>query len=131
LTTPWTVGKESDLSDDPYEVADELGLEVLVPKADELFIDIDTDAQAAQLDRQLAVLASNKVHATVTRMGPSRTAGHLHAVVKLDREVTPTERILLQAVLGSGPKRELLSWLRIHTESGREPTVFFEEKEAA
>jgi hypothetical protein len=44
------------------------------------------------------------------------------------RDLTPIERVTLQTILGSDPKREFLSFNRI--ENGDEhPTLFFERKE--
>ena len=61
----------------------------------------------------------------LVRPSPSGRPGRHHVVVTMPRPVSPMERIALQAILGSDPIREMLSWFRI--ERGiEEPTIFFE-----
>lgn len=116
---------------DPYTDAVEQGMQVRLPKSNELFIDIDSEEDHTHLWAMICVLSSNGIHLKVTENRPSRTQGHRHIVAELDHELTPLERILLQAVLGSDRKRELLSWIRIHAATGFEPTVFFEKRRAS
>lgn len=120
----------SDLSEDPYRVAEELGFVVRLPQANELFIDIDSTDGMKQFHATLRVLEKNGFICQ-WQSEPSFTPNHYHIVVTLPFEVSPTERILLQAVLGSDPKREVLSWMRIHYNLERPPTVFFEQSEEA
>ena len=125
---PWDALKGgSDLSEDPYKVAEQLGMEVHLPAPNELFIDIDSDEGHALFTRMRSVLEINGIHFTEVKIEASRTEGHMHIRATLPFDVTDEVRILLQAVLGSDPKRELLSWLRIHSDMDRAPTVFFEE----
>jgi hypothetical protein len=117
----------SCLKDDPYEVAKAKGLKVVLPYANQLFIDIDDEDRLNAVDTTLGWLADNGVSVLDVKRTPSRKPGHYHVVVELDREVTEGERIALQAIMGSDPKRELLSLLRIWFKTDRPPTVFFEE----
>lgn len=117
----------SALDDDPAVTAAGRNCEVVLPEADELFLDIDTPAQRAQLDAMLPVLSRNGVAISsfdeVTSLN-----GRTHVIVRLDRDVTPTERVAYQACLGSDPVRELLSLLRIVLNTSRPPTVFFKPR---
>jgi hypothetical protein len=59
--------------------------------------------------------------------GESR-GGNQHFTVTLKRNITPIERIALQAVLGSDPRREAHS-LRRWLAGEKNPTLFFEKPE--
>lgn len=133
---------------DPYEHAASLGCEVVLPKPYQLQIDLDTDADLVRMDNMIAVLQRNEIHVAVEKITTSRS-GNRHAYVRVngmtrgvgcettdgyDSDISPLLRIALQACLGSDPKRELLSLLRIAKGSGRPPTLFYEllpEKEPA
>ena len=112
-----------------YSEAEANNCVVKVPSPTELFIDID-DALGAQWFH----LNIGKVVEHVGLDGspewstsPSGQQGHSHIVVKLRREVTPMERILIQAFLGSDLKREALSWVRLVNDDPN-PTLFYEKK---
>ena len=107
------------------EAAKEKGLVVVIPKPNELFVDIDSQAQF-ELFENLVVTFLRQEHATWTAApSPSRAPGHYHVTVHLHRDVSNRERILLQAVLGSDPMRELLSLQRCDA-GNVHPTLFFE-----
>jgi hypothetical protein len=99
---------------------------VVLPKSNELFIDIDSDADLAEFDRNYGVI--NELFCIDEyEVKPSRNKERgKHIYVKLGQNVTPTERILLQAILGSDRKREALSLWRIH-HNDPDPTLFFEK----
>jgi hypothetical protein len=110
------------------EAAKEMGLEVVTPKPNQLQLDIDCleamnhySIMRSVLDQRYCVL---KESITTSKSGGDRK----HITLTLDRDITPTERILLQATLGSDRKRELLSYFRVL--DGEElPTLFFEVPE--
>lgn len=61
----------------------------------------------------------------------SKSGGeHRHITLTLSNNISDVERILLQAILGSDPKRELLSYIRI-LRNIPQPTAFFELPEGA
>lgn len=60
-------------------------------------------------------------------VSPSGKQDHSHVIVRLRREVTPMERILIQAFLGSDLKREALSWVRLVNDDPN-PTIFYTKK---
>ena len=124
----------SDLAEHPRDALARCNLEdgdtreIVEPESNELFIDIDSESDVGVMSEMVRILRFNGVVVSVERVTPSRTEGHYHAVVKLDRDVSAVERIAFQACLGSDRKRELLSLLRVVLELDRPPTVFFEPK---
>lgn len=116
----------SDLFEDPYQEAKKLGLDVVLPKANELFIDIDNPADEDWLHLMLGVLEDNGIIVMNSKETTSKSGGK-HVYLELpERELTPLERVALQACIGSDRKRELLSLLRIWLMAERPPTTFFE-----
>lgn len=115
-------------SSNAYAEAESRGCCVKTPAADELFIDIDdTDGSVwfhlniGKVHEQISVVNTDWLPS------PSGDPIHQHVVVKLGRDITPMERILLQAVLGSDRKREALSWVRL-VNNDPNPTMFYEKK---
>lgn len=108
------------------------GLVVKLPAANELFVDIDNDADFAVFTKHLATLGE---HVSVLGFDetPSNSGGtHRHVVVRLGRDIAnDVERIFLQAVLGSDRLRELLSWACIQAKASPHPSVFFEKPPVA
>jgi hypothetical protein len=120
----------SDLNDDPVEIAKQRGLTVVLPDQFQLFIDLDQkDGTPSELIEGMALLQNYGIGVTVERTTRS-SGGNQHIYLRLGTALTDTERILLQACLGSDSKRELLSWLRIKLQVKRHPTVFFEKEGA-
>jgi len=105
------------------------GLDVVLPKENELFIDIDSNSQYTQFVDAYLCLMRNFPGATVTRDTRSRRKKEgRHIVVTMPFDMTATERVAFQAALQSDPVRELLSLLRIRTGGGLIPTLFVEKK---
>lgn len=126
--------KESDLTEEPRQALKRYNQEngderVLVfPKRNELFIDIDNEADLDVLHDKLKILERNGQPTEIVRFDESRTPGHYHVVVRLKgAKLSPTARVAFQACLGSDRSRELLSLLRIGFKTNREATVFFEK----
>jgi len=94
----------------------------------ELFVDIDSEDSREKHDALYRCFCNNRECSRVLLPSPSGRPGRYHAVVTLSRPVRDeTERVMLQALLGSDSKRELLALLRI--EAGCEPravSVLFE-----
>jgi anaerobic glycerol-3-phosphate dehydrogenase len=99
-----------------------------LPDEAELFIDIDDVDSLHRCEKYLAVLSDNDFEIIDVNKKRSRN-GNWHVRVQLAEPVNDIERILLQACLGSDPKRELLSFLRLKFRLDRPPTVFFEKPE--
>lgn len=115
----------SDLSESPYDVAAREGWEVVLPNEHDLFLDLDDDASEIHLALMLKTLSSNDIHLEEVKRTTS-PGGNTHVYLCWPSPLTPMERIVLQAALGSDRKRELLSALRILLKLDRPPTVFFE-----
>jgi hypothetical protein len=123
----------SALEEDAASKAAELGLEIITPKPNELFLDID-DAESLTLFHEMLPILKQMYAVETVFIKPSKSGGEKkHVTVVLgdgvsSPELTTEQRILLQAVLGSDRKRELLSYKRLVT--GARPdeyvTVFFE-----
>jgi hypothetical protein len=113
-------------SDQAKEYAANEGLVVREPKEDELFIDIDDFPSSQEFDRNYDIV-DRAIGIRNWKATPSRNKlGGRHIVVRLWRNVTPIERIALQAILGSDRRREAHSFARIE-EGDKSPTLFFEK----
>lgn len=131
----------SSLDEDPYEVVKKLEREkglryrVVLPRDDELQIDIDNLEALAVFQGNYTRLREYWHHRwaggceMTCEVVPSKTEGHFHITVRLPTEIDDQERIMLQALLGSDPVRELLSLVRIWAGLERPPTCFFEPRE--
>lgn len=98
------------------------------PRAQELFIDIDSDEAYSHYQTMLNFV-QRLFWLTGIRETPSKEGlPHRHIVLEAQRDLTPIERIAMQAILGSDPKREFLSFNRIENKD-EHPTLFFERKE--
>ena len=117
----------SELSEDPFVVALRLGLDLVEPADDELFIDIDDAESLAAYEDGVKILADNGVPFVETKRTVSRSGNtHIYGTIKWDCQPTPLIMVAVQAVLGSDRKRELLALLRIAREYEIPPRCFFE-----
>jgi len=109
------------------EWAEREGLDVRAPKDNELFLDLDDMAAREEFDRNYD-LVYHMINIKSVSSTPSRSKlDGKHVVVTLGCSVTPLERCLLQAILGSDRRREAHSYARIK-EGDLEPTLFFEKR---
>ena len=101
------------------------GLTVVFPAPNELLIDIDNEHSFQMFMKQMDIL-KKYVGATGDTITPSRHGfPGRHIVVTLDHDIDETERILLQACLGSDRVRELLSYVQMKNGDAH-PTLFLE-----
>ena len=115
------------IDNDPEIAAAATNQRCVVPGPRELFLDLDTDEDFVRSEHILRVLNNNGHGAECIDVHASKSgAPHRHMTVTLYRDVTPIERIALQACMGSDPVREVLSLIRIWSGSQYPPTVFFE-----
>src|ERR1700675_4239290 len=102
------------------------GLTVKFPAANELFIDIDNEHSYQMFLHQMDILVKYigvdaPLVVTPSRHGlPGR-----HIVVTLVNDITETERLLLQACLGSDRVRELLGYIQLKS-GDPHPNLFLE-----
>jgi len=106
--------------------AAENGLRIVEPKPNELFLDIDTDEQYARFEEAYAHMKRVLKIKTFTLGRSRRKITGKHITVTLGFEVNATERIALQAILGSDPRRETYSFWRVQNNDPI-PTLFFEK----
>jgi hypothetical protein len=127
-----TTAKEYSRWDEAVVEAQRRGCMIVLPREDELFIDIDREEDLAWFERAVWKLAETRSILWEVHPSPSGEPGHYHAVVVFyaqhEPALDPMERIALQAALGSDRMRELLSIDRIAC-SEKEPTLFFETPE--
>ena len=117
------------LNEHAWEKAEKLGLDVVLPDDDELFIDLDTPEANEQFHKRIEDIEQFVKTIYVIRPSQSGDPGRNHAYVKLQRPVqSQHERMLLQILLGSDPTRELLSWARTTVKQDAHPVLFFEQK---
>ena len=117
-------------SDGAYAQAQLDDLIVVLPSPSQLFVDIDNDDAEHLFHKNLTKVSEYVgVYGWVITQSRSGEPERKHITVDLSRDVTPMERILLQAVLGSDLRRELLSYCRITINDPR-PTLFLEKKVA-
>lgn len=105
--------------------AEDLGLDVVFPKSNELQLDIDTEEDFQQFlklqDIVVYHFGLSCVQVTPSRSGlPKR-----HVTLTTTQSWTDTERILVQACLGSDRTRELLSYLQV-LQGDPHPVLFLE-----
>ena len=116
---------------DPYTVARDRGLRVVRPGPKDIQLDIDTPEQLAHYTAQLELLN----HLTQDQFSEvKRTVspgGNTHVYVRSHRPLQPTTRIAFQTLLGSDPKRELLSMARLMVMGDDLCTVLFERDTSA
>lgn len=104
------------------------GLRVVVPTATQIQIDIDNDADYARYTQAYDMLRDLRIYAKLNASErPSRNGGEgRHITIDLGDDVTPIERIALQAIMGSDFKRELFSLSRVK-DGEAIPTLFYEK----
>lgn len=112
--------------------ADAKGCVVVLPMSHELFIDIDNHDDLVLFDRRWTwakQFVKKLAKATFAKTpSPSGEPDHFHIRVSAEGEhFDADERILLQAILGSDPTREMISYWRWENNAPN-PTLFFEKK---
>lgn len=118
-------------NDDPIAAAREARVPVvLMPEPNELFIDIDTPRALNVFRAQLEIFRRREKKCLVMKKPSRRKKRGFHILVRLEHDVTPTDRLMLQAMLGSDLRRELLGLQRLD-DGMPEPTCFFEQGEPA
>lgn len=111
-----------------FAEAEQNGWKIVVPAPNELQIDIDSASQYDKHNHALeAFLRFFQIGGVESHGSKSGAPGKLHITITLMNEVSPLERIALQSLLGSDPRRELLSYVRLKL-NDPVPTLFMEKK---
>jgi hypothetical protein len=112
------------------------GYKVILPAANELQLDIDNEEQFKKAEDMLGLLSvmlqrEDEDWVVSWKEGPSKSGlPHRHITVKMPFPIDNGERIALQAICGSDPKRELLSLIRLR-KGLISPILFFEKEKVA
>jgi hypothetical protein len=114
---------DADLSIDTFKEKgsefEKAGFVVINRKPNQLLLDLDsTDALTVFRGR------SEKIKLIDSITTYKSKSGNTHAIVQLKEAITEMEAIALQAILGSDPLREYLSFLRFRN-GVKEPTRLF------
>ncbi len=129
---------ETIASTEAYKAAEILGMEVVLPQDNQLQIDIDDEESykvyLGNLVRYKLHFADNPVILEEARPSKSGKEGRQHITVTLAEPIISKggwyrdneRRILLQALLGSDPVREMLSYIRLVNDD-EHPTLFIEK----
>ncbi len=99
-------------TDQAIEKAESEGFEVVKGDSTHLLLDLDTVAQKDQYTALFSMFDQKYGGACEEARWLSKS-GNLHVVVKTTQEFEPMARLVLQAVLGSDPKREMLGVRRV------------------
>lgn len=112
------------------EKAERLNADIQEPAPNELFIDLDCVGDQYVLEALLPLGVQNGFPLEIVEVRKSQ-GGNKHAIVRAPRDLSPIERIGLQAMLGSDRKREFVSFLRLEAgEPASAQTVFFRARRA-
>lgn len=122
-------------SERAIQEAANLGLDVVFPQPSQLQIDIDDVNQYWVFHENLGILEQHIFgdYLDVSDK-PSRNDGaredkfKRHVTVNLPRNISNVERIMFQALLGSDPKREILSLVQ-ELAGDPHPTLFLEKRQ--
>lgn len=127
LSEQYFEGNDIKDSRDALEEAKKHGWKVVFPEDNQLQLDIDDDASYQIWARARNLIEKHlKINKVVETPSKSGQVGKWHITVDLGVSLTPEERILLQALLGSDRMRETLSYIRFrHTDM--KPTLFYEK----
>lgn len=118
---------KSDYSSDfeqACELAEQEGFEVIRSSPTTLLLDLDDGMHKYNEMRGMAKSLYGFVE---TARWWSKSGDGRHVVLTSTMELTMPERLLLQAALGSDPKREMLG-LRLHREGVENCSVLFKPK---
>lgn len=119
-------GSDANTRDGKERAAAKRGCKIVEPLPNQLFIDIDCEADRRWFDQGIVRIASRWPCTVKITPSVSRKPHHEHIVVTFKAKTfTPIERIALQAVLGSDRHRELNSMVDIILGDPL-PTIFFE-----
>jgi len=107
------------------EEAKKKGLKIVLPKKNQLFVDIDDKESMEVFNKRFEMLKS--LFKCVAKKEISRSGfPHYHICVNTEKNFTDTERILLQLFLGSDIDHEFLSY-KDYTNGEAYPVLFFEK----
>jgi len=108
--------------------AEEQDLEIVYPKVNELQLDIDNKEAYDYFHDNKWILEQWFGIRSITERVSKSGGDKRHITVELGTALTTVTRILLQAVMGSDKKRELLSFVMYAKGGEKKPTFLLEKK---
>lgn len=112
---------------DPWKAAVDAEAVVFIPGPKILTLDLD-EKMRIKVDILDKIQDEFGFGARLSTVSPG---GNRHEYLKMTREFSIEERIIMQTALGSDPMRELLSWVRWWNKADRPPIMMFETAKAA
>lgn len=118
----------SDLHPDPSTGAKARGQQVVLPGKYDVFLDLDTEEAFETMSARIVDLKRMGFLLVMVSCAPSRSGlPHRHVILRANQALSETERIALQACLGSDLMRELFSLVRVWR--GETATTLYEDPE--
>jgi len=114
-------------SEKAFEKAAELGLDVVLPKAYEIQLDLDSNDAYIYYLTNIDILLRAGLICNIKDVPSKSGLPHRHITINFNRDLSNWERIAYQASLGSDRTRELLSCIMIE-QGDQYPTLFLEKK---
>ena len=111
-----------------FRKAEEQDLEIVYPKINELQLDIDNQEAYDYFHQNKWILEKWFGIRAITERVSKSGGDKRHITVELGTALTTTTRILLQAVMGSDRKRELLSYIMYAKGGEKKPTLLLEKR---
>jgi hypothetical protein len=111
-----------------FKRAEEQDLEIVYPKVNEIQLDIDNKEAYNYFHENKWILEQWFGIRAITERVSKSGGDKRHITVELGTALTTVTRILLQAVLGSDRKRELLSFVMYAKGGEKKPTLLLEKK---
>lgn len=108
-----------------FDKARRNGEVVVLPKENELQLDIDSDEDLAYFHKARIKFDMHISGIDEWKIRDSRN-GNKHITVTLHNDIGPKQRIMYQLMLGSDRTREMLSYIRYRNEDPH-PTLFIEK----
>lgn len=111
-----------------FRRAEEQDLEIVYPKENELQLDIDNKEAYDYFHQNKWILEQWFGIRSITERVSKSGGDKKHITVELGVTLTTVTRILLQSVMGSDRKRELLSFVMYAKGNEKRPTLLLEKK---
>lgn len=108
--------------------AKEKGLRAVIPKANQLLLDFDTEEQYVLYKERVKRLNQSIPVVEVYNQPSKSGLPKRHLILEMECDIDPAGRLVLQQYLGSDPTREFLSFLRT-LQDDPYPTILFERDE--
>lgn len=116
----------SEVREDAVEKAARLGLTLVQPNPDQVFVDIDSERERVEFLARWLMFLELYPDATYTETRSQNNNWHIYITIPSLSPIGDHERIALQAALGSDPLREMLAIM--HGRAGYKYTSVFFEK---